>query len=187
MGVAGTGALYMAIMAFVFCVIVMVLQEGTTSMSGLFAWCFHQSPEVSIEKVEDLDEDVTAEAELLDDPDTNVLPSNTPIIVRHLRKVYQARGNIAAKVAVKDVSFHVAPGEVFGYLGINGAGKTTSLSMLSGEFPPTSGNAWLAGMDMLTHRGEINRSMGYCPQFDALFPKMTGREHLVMYARIKGT
>lgn len=58
--------------------------------------------------------------------------------------------------------------------------------MMAGEFPPTTGAGKLAGLDMLTEREEINKYMGYCPQFDALFPKLTAREHLHMYARIKG-
>jgi len=75
---------------------------------------------------------------------------------------------------------------VFGFLGINGAGKTTTLSILSGEFPPTSGKATLGGLDMQTNRAAINQKMGYCPQFDALLARLTGREHLEMFARIKG-
>ena len=58
--------------------------------------------------------------------------------------------------------------------------------MLSGEFPPSSGRAWLAGKDILTRASEVRRLIGYCPQFDALFELMTGEEHLRMYARIKG-
>jgi len=80
----------------------------------------------------------------------------------------------------------VPEGEVFGFLGINGAGKTTTLSILSGEFPPSEGHAFLAGLDIFTQRTEINQQMGYCPQFDALLGKLTGREHLEMFCRIKG-
>ena len=58
--------------------------------------------------------------------------------------------------------------------------------MLAGEFPPTSGEGKLAGLDLVSKRQEINKCLGYCPQFDALFPLMTGREHLLMYTRIKG-
>jgi ABC-type multidrug transport system ATPase subunit len=58
--------------------------------------------------------------------------------------------------------------------------------MMAGEFPPTSGSGKLAGLDMLNDREEINKYMGYCPQFDALFPKLTATEHLMMYARVKG-
>jgi len=90
------------------------------------------------------------------------------------------------KYAVKGVSVGVPYGMCFGLLGINGAGKTTTLSMLSGEFPPSSGRAWLAGKDILTRASEVRRLIGYCPQFDALFELMTGEEHLRMYARIKG-
>ena len=58
--------------------------------------------------------------------------------------------------------------------------------MLSGEFPPSRGRAWLSGKNILTSASEVRRLIGYCPQFDALFELMTGYEHLCMYARIKG-
>jgi ABC-type multidrug transport system ATPase subunit len=80
----------------------------------------------------------------------------------------------------------VCPGECFGLLGVNGAGKTTTLGCLSGEFPPSEGQAFLAQKNIVEDTAQVKRQIGYCPQFDALFPLMTGREHLNMYARLKG-
>jgi len=71
-------------------------------------------------------------------------------------------------------------------LGINGAGKTTTLAMLSGEFPPTTGNAFIMNNDIVTQQDRCRRLLGYCPQFDALFDLLTAREHLELYAKIKG-
>lgn len=58
--------------------------------------------------------------------------------------------------------------QCFGLLGINGAGKTTTFSMLTGDIPPTSGEAFIAGYDLRTDIRKIQQRIGYCPQFDAL-------------------
>ena len=58
--------------------------------------------------------------------------------------------------------------------------------MLSGEVLPSSGEATLSGINLLTDVHKARRKIGYCPQFDALFELLTGREHLELYARIKG-
>lgn len=64
--------------------------------------------------------------------------------------------------------------------------KTTLLGVVSGEFPPSAGTATLAGLDILNDIHRIRHRIGYCPQFDALFDLLTGREHLMLYAQIKG-
>ena len=60
------------------------------------------------------------------------------------------------------------------------------MSMLTAEFPPTSGDAFLAGYSVRTQPEQTRRRIGYCPQFDAHFSNMTGREHVEFYALIKG-
>jgi ABC-type multidrug transport system ATPase subunit len=90
------------------------------------------------------------------------------------------------KVAVKDLSFALQPGEVFGFLGVNGAGKTTALQVLSGDTLPTAGTASMGGHDIVTEQAALRHLLGYCPQFDALHDLLTVREHLELYARIKG-
>lgn len=55
----------------------------------------------------------------------------------------------------------------------------------TGELPPTHGGAYLSGFDVGKNPEEIHRLVGYCPQFDALFETLTGREHLMLYASIK--
>eukprot|EP00004_Rigifila_ramosa_P026391 TRINITY_DN818_c0_g1_i1.p1 TRINITY_DN818_c0_g1~~TRINITY_DN818_c0_g1_i1.p1 ORF type:complete len:1668 (-),score=437.00 TRINITY_DN818_c0_g1_i1:51-5054(-) len=111
---------------------------------------------------------------------------NDIICLKNLRKVYPPANGNPPKIAVHDLSIGIPAGECFGFLGVNGAGKTTTLSVLTGDYLPTSGTAILANMDIHTHQSDIRRLMGYCPQFDALIELMTGREHLEMYARIKG-
>ena len=108
------------------------------------------------------------------------------VTVQGLRKVWPARGNAPEKVAVSDVTFGVKRGELFAFLGTNGAGKTTTLSVLSGEIPPTSGRALIAGHDVELEPQLARQNVGYCPQFDALLDNLTCEEHLDLYSRLRG-
>ena len=65
-------------------------------------------------------------------------------------------------------------------------GKTTTFSMLTGEVLPTHGQLIVDGFDVVREPDRIKRLLGYCPQFDALWDKLTAREHLQLYAAIKG-
>ncbi|ESQ52886.1 hypothetical protein EUTSA_v10016127mg [Eutrema salsugineum] len=114
------------------------------------------------------------------------LTDNTIFYLQNLRKVYPGCKHHGPKVAVQSLTFSVQAGECFGFLGTNGAGKTTTLSMLSGEETPTSGTAFVFGKDIVTSPKAIRQHIGYCPQFDALFDYLTVKEHLELYARIKG-
>lgn len=102
------------------------------------------------------------------------------ITVQHLRKKYY--GSDAPAVA--DLSLGVHKGEVLALLGLNGAGKTTALSMLVGKEPTSSGDVYMNHYSILQNRAR--RYMGYCPQFDALLSKLTPTEHLYLYARLRG-
>ena len=103
------------------------------------------------------------------------------IEIRKLTKQYDT-----GKLAVDRLSLGIAPGECFGLLGINGAGKTTTMKMLTAEFPPSSGDAILDGFSVSRQPQKTRRRIGYCPQFDAHFAYLTGREHVELYASIKG-
>lgn len=103
--------------------------------------------------------------------------------MKQLSKTYSGT---PPKHAVKKLSFGIPMGECFGFLGINGAGKTSTLKILSGEQLPTAGGAALGGLDILTQQVQVRRLLGYCPQFDALLEMLTVREHLQLYARMKG-
>ncbi|GFO27722.1 ATP-binding cassette sub-family a member [Plakobranchus ocellatus] len=89
-------------------------------------------------------------------------------------------------VAVDHICVGVPDQECFGLLGQNGAGKTTTFKMLTGDVMVTGGNAYLKGYDVRNDIKQVQANMGYCPQFDALIDQMTGRETLVMYARLRG-
>ena len=79
-----------------------------------------------------------------------------------------------------------APDCVRIHAGHNGAGKTTAISILTGMLTPTSGDASVYGASILTDMPRIRQSLGVCPQFDILWPEITAREHLTLYAAIKG-
>lgn len=72
-------------------------------------------------------------------------------------------------------------------LGHNGAGKSTTFSVLSGIIGPTSGDVFICGQDLKTDLSECQRNVGYCPQTNPLFPKLTVREHLVFYWKLKNS
>lgn len=107
------------------------------------------------------------------------------IKVDKLRKVY-ALGGAKYKVAVDCLSFGVKNGECFALLGVNGAGKTTTFKMLSGDCVQTSGKAYINGYDIPSQMKQAQHDIGYCPQFDALLENLTAKEHLFLYAAIKG-
>ncbi|WP_036666420.1 ATP-binding cassette domain-containing protein [Paludibacterium yongneupense] len=89
-------------------------------------------------------------------------------------------------VAVADVSFKVRPGEIFGLLGANGAGKTTAIKMLTGILPPSGGSGSVAGADM-RHAGALIKSrIGYMSQAFSLYLDLTVRENIRLYAGLYG-
>jgi len=112
--------------------------------------------------------------------------SDAPLVASALRKVY--RGGRAPRVAVGRIDLAVPEGEIFGLLGPNGAGKTTLQKMLVGDLHPTAGTASIDGRAVGMARGAGGGSggIGYCPQFDALMPQLTGREVLRFYADVAG-
>ncbi|GAB9467021.1 hypothetical protein Gpo141_00004381 [Globisporangium polare] len=138
---------------------------------------FSKDPQVPLEQ-QTLDEDVAAEVERI----TSGAGDGDVIKLQNLRKVYP-KGD---KVAVANLTFGLKKGDCFGFLGINGAGKTTTMKMLTGDIVPTSGGATLGGFDILSQQIEVRRQVGYCPQFDALIDLLSVREHLELFAKIKG-
>lgn len=88
--------------------------------------------------------------------------------------------------AVDRISFEVAEGEVFGFLGANGAGKTTAIRMLTGLLEPTAGDARVAGCDVRTQPERVKRRIGYMSQRFALYDDLTVRENIRLYGGIYG-
>jgi ABC-2 type transport system ATP-binding protein len=86
--------------------------------------------------------------------------------------------------AVDRVSLTVDQGEIFGFLGANGAGKTTAIRMLCGLLLPTSGSGAVNGYDILTENEQIKRTIGYMSQKFSLYSDLTGRENLHFYGTV---
>jgi ABC-2 type transport system ATP-binding protein len=88
--------------------------------------------------------------------------------------------------AVDTISFDVRQGEVFGFLGANGAGKTTAIKMLTGLLAPTSGSAVVAGYDVMSKADEVRKRIGYMSQRFSLYEDLTVRENIALYGGIYG-
>ncbi len=106
--------------------------------------------------------------------------SNLVISVRNLTKRF---GDFTA---VDSISFDVNKGEIFGFLGANGAGKTTAMRMLCGLSYPTSGSGTIAGLDVRKDGERIKRKIGYMSQRFSLYNDLTVRENMRLYASIYG-
>ena len=176
----GTNLIFMACESIVYLVLA-ILIDVVLSYPRILMRC-RKEPRaaISTKPPPPEDEDVAAErtrvhAEIATDTYSDA------IVLDGLRKVYRG-----GKVAVSDLSFGLKVGECFGFLGVNGAGKTTALQCISGDVLPSAGTAKLGGFDVLDDQQKVRRLLGYCPQHDALLELLTAREHLNLYGRIKG-
>ena len=88
--------------------------------------------------------------------------------------------------AINGLNGEMYEDQIFALLGHNGAGKTTTINILSGMMAETSGKATIYGYDVKTEMKELRKMMGVCPQHNILFPKLTAREHLSIFADFKG-
>jgi ABC-2 type transport system ATP-binding protein len=88
--------------------------------------------------------------------------------------------------AVDQVSFSVLRGEIFGFLGPNGAGRTTTLKMLTGRLQPTAGEGWVAGLAIADNAAAIRRRIGYMSQKFSLYSDLTVAENLELFAGLYG-
>lgn len=106
--------------------------------------------------------------------------SGSAIEVRRLSKKF------GKFTAVDDVSFDVREGEIFGFLGANGAGKSTTIRMLCGLIPPSGGTALVAGCDIRTEPEEVKRNIGYMSQRFSLYDDLTVEQNMRFYGGIYG-
>ena len=92
--------------------------------------------------------------------------------------------NFGTFTAVDDVSFEIERGEIFGFLGSNGCGKTTTMKMLTGLLPPTSGRAWLFGNEVDGGALETRKRVGYMSQSFSLYTELTVHQNLILHAQL---
>ncbi|XP_053149567.1 ABC-type organic anion transporter ABCA8B-like isoform X2 [Hemicordylus capensis] len=152
----------------------------------------HQNPE---EPGEDVDRDVQDERARARSALMSTNQEEKPVIVAHnLRKEYKSKkacscckkDKAGGKVATRNVSFCVKKGEVLGLLGPNGAGKSTTISMITGDTDVTAGQVLIKRADAAATEEDTAGFLGYCPQENALWPNLTMKEHLEIYAAVKG-
>nr|XP_032808974.1 uncharacterized protein LOC116941727 [Petromyzon marinus] len=137
-----------------------------------------RSMKLNLPPITDEDVDVAAERKRVMEGDT----STDILTINELTKVYKKKG----APAVDRMCVGVRPGECFGLLGVNGAGKTSAFRMLTGDTHATAGDARLEGYSILSQLSSVQSRLGYCPQFDGTDELLTGREHLQLYARLRG-
>lgn len=89
-------------------------------------------------------------------------------------------------IATNEITFDVHKGEIFGFLGANGAGKTTAMRMLCGLSSPSSGKATIAGYDVYTQTEQIKKNIGYMSQKFSLYENLTVRENIEFFGGIYG-
>ncbi|KLO20603.1 P-loop containing nucleoside triphosphate hydrolase protein [Schizopora paradoxa] len=120
-------------------------------------------------------DDVKVEAE-------NVESAEDPLRVIHVTKAFKG----SKTKAVSDVSFGVSQDTILALLGPNGAGKTSTFNVIRGDIVPDEGDVLIQGTSVIRHPRTARLSLGVCPQFTAIDPQLTVREHLMVYGRLKG-
>jgi ATP-binding cassette, subfamily A (ABC1), member 3 len=103
------------------------------------------------------------------------------LVLRGLTKYYAKNF-----MAVNQLHLNVESCECFGLLGVNGAGKTSTFKMLTGDETITDGDAFINGISIKNDLGSIYEMISYCPQFDAVLPELTGYETLKIYSLLRG-
>ncbi|EAR97153.2 ABC transporter family protein (macronuclear) [Tetrahymena thermophila SB210] len=176
--IAGGDLLMMFLEGFLYFILVFII-EYASHISSFTQLMSHENSVPYVPK--QYDDDVQKE---IDEVEKST-PSDYVVRVNKLRKVFVPSKD-RIKVAVDQVSFGISNGECFTLLGVNGAGKTTTFKILSGEINQTSGDCHINGFDVKTQLAQARNYIGYCPQFDALIENLTAREHLELYAAIKG-
>uniref|UniRef100_A0A1B6DIK2 ABC transporter domain-containing protein n=2 Tax=Clastoptera arizonana TaxID=38151 RepID=A0A1B6DIK2_9HEMI len=140
---------------------------------------------IKYKKIPDIPEPTVEEEDVLEEK-KRVIQGDTSrdiLVIKNLCKVYKSSNS--SKPATNHICVGVKKGECFGLLGLNGAGKTSTFKMLTGATKVSKGDATVKGYSVVNNLGKVRSLIGYCPQFDALNPLLTTREHLELYGRLR--
>ncbi|XP_072932013.1 phospholipid-transporting ATPase ABCA3-like [Epargyreus clarus] len=154
---------------------VLLLKEYKVLNKVFYLGSRHRPPA----SLEEEDNDVAAERRYVEAMPKHELIQHS-LVCKNLTKYY---GNL---LAVNRLSFAVREGECFGLLGINGAGKTSTFRMLTGDAAVSAGHAHVHGLSIKTRLQDAYRHIGYCPQFDALLENLTAKETLSIFCLLRG-
>lgn len=108
------------------------------------------------------------------------------IQTQHLAKTFSTGHRTAPICAVQDLTLNIADGEVFGFLGPNGAGKTTTVRMLSALISPTSGNAYIDGLQLGKDNDLIRRRVGLLTETPGMYERLSAQKNLMIFANLYG-
>lgn len=125
------------------------------------------------------DVDVKDEKERINEMESSEYPTYN-LVMKNMSRYYKDF------LAVNQLCVGIEHSECFGLLGINGAGKTSTFKMLTGDIKISHGEAFIQGISLKTNMKEVHKRIGYCPQFDALIDDLTGRETLRLFALSRG-
>lgn len=126
-----------------------------------------------------IDDDVLTETEKIKKMNQSQLRDGN-LVLNGLSKLYKNN------LAVNQLHLGVDNAECFGLLGINGAGKTSTFKMMTGDEIISRGDVWISGNSMKKDMIRAQKTIGYCPQFDALIFEISGRECLKIFSLIRG-
>ncbi|XP_045535586.1 phospholipid-transporting ATPase ABCA3-like [Papilio machaon] len=167
--------LFMMALVGIIAFIILLLKEYEIINKVFYKESPHRPP--AVDPKEDTD---VAEERALVQKLTRPEISQHSLVCRDLTKFYKDF------LAVNRLSFAVHKGECFGLLGVNGAGKTSTFRMLTGDARISCGDAFVHGLSLKTHLQDVYRHIGYCPQFDALLENLTARETLRIFCLLRG-
>uniref|UniRef100_A0AC35TPE4 ABC transporter domain-containing protein n=1 Tax=Rhabditophanes sp. KR3021 TaxID=114890 RepID=A0AC35TPE4_9BILA len=137
--------------------------------------CFSRKEKSRGAGVDTQDDDVVREIEYMKTCGSNA----HAVVVQNLKK------NYGSHETVRGISFHVDYSQIFGLLGVNGSGKTSTFSVLTGQSDITSGNVYINNQTVASVRSGASR-VGYCPQFDTIAEELTGETILYLFGRLSG-
>ncbi|XP_055297532.1 phospholipid-transporting ATPase ABCA3-like isoform X2 [Sitodiplosis mosellana] len=175
----GRSLTYMGSIAIVFIVILWIIEYRIFSKVSYFIRGIPKKKLTAAVESTVFDTDVREEKNKVNAMTSKDLQVNS-LVLRNLKKIY---GNF---LAVNGISVAVKRSECFGLLGINGAGKTSTFKMITGDTPVSSGDVFVNGLSLKTHLAEVHKMIGYCPQFDALLDNLTGSQTLEIFGLLRG-